>query len=217
MPTTFTTKVNKRVPGNELTITGESHTVSLSSPYQIKLIEVPLQEDPSTVTISGYTETTNSTPSSGQFHAKYTTGYITFHSSAAGNIVSVNYKGRGSIVDSTDVNSLQTAVDTVQTEVETARGSLGDLDTRLDVSLANNGTLNSGVVVPSTISTNSGDSFTFPGKVTINGGLKLRLLSSLEEASYVSTLVLGDRGTIWFNGTDSQFKGWNGTTVVILG
>ena len=31
------------------------------------------------------------------------------------------------------------------------------------------------------------------------------------------TLHAGDAGLVWFNTTDGQFKGWNGSSIIILG
>ena len=83
-------------------ITGESQTVAATGLgfYGIRLNQVPLQDSPSSVTISGYTEITSGEPTSGQFIVDYPanhgTGYIKFHSSQNGAVVSVNYKGIGS-------------------------------------------------------------------------------------------------------------------------
>lgn len=148
MTISFTPKVNKRSPGSELAITNEVHTVSLSFPCTIKLIEVPLKDTPTTVLISGFTEVRTLALAPGQFVVNYSTGYVTFDPSASGASVSASYKGTGSIVDAQDVNDIQDAVvDTASEIVDTtnevidARGSLPSLQDRLDVSTNPDGTL----------------------------------------------------------------------------
>lgn len=45
-------------------------------------------------------------------------------------------------------------------------------------------------------------------------------LYSLQRGSVATDpggLMMSDAGTQWFNTTDNQFKGWNGSAVVILG
>lgn len=141
MTISFTTKQNQRLPGQEVTITGEMATVSLVAPYIIKLIEVPLQSSPSTVSIPGYLETTSSNPAPGRYFVNYFTGFITFNGSAAGAAVSVNYKGTGSIVDALDIDTVQSILASFANEVITARGTQPSLNARLSVSLAPDGSL----------------------------------------------------------------------------
>lgn len=172
MPISFDLKINKRLIGEELSIVNEIHTIPASAPYSIKLIEVPLQE-----TISSVSATVNLVPVvetnfnilTGQFKVDYSTGRITFHSTAAGGTARVTYKGRGSIIAAEDVNELQIPLASVFNEVETARGTETDLDSRLDVSLNDDGTLKDYVVTPNTISNVITDDFTFPNDVTITG------------------------------------------------
>lgn len=174
MPISFIPKVNKRTVGEELSIIDELHTIPAVSPYVIKLVEVPLQEDPTSVSVTvnlvPFTET-DTNIFAGEFKVDYSIGTITFHSSAASGTARVTYKGRGSIVAAEDINELQTPLAAVSNEVETARGSESTLDDRLDVSLNEDGTLKDFIVTPNTISTTPTDDFTFPNDVTINGDL----------------------------------------------
>jgi hypothetical protein len=49
------------------------------------------------------------------------------------------------------------------------------------------------------------------------GGVKGTVVNTVQESALVATLGIGDAGLQWFNSTDSQFKGWNGSSIVILG
>lgn len=278
MPISFEPRVNKRVLGEELSIVDELHVIPATAPYVIKLIEVPLEELPSsvdtTVNLVPFNETTTNVLT-GEFKVDYSIGTVTFHSTAAGGTARVSYKGRGSIVAAEDVNELQDALESVFNEVETARGTELNLDTRLDVSLNENGTLVDGIVTPSKISTSITDDFTFPNDVTINGDLNVigsstmvvnetvqndltvtdELIvngnSSLGNQNTDTTTVKGEviidsslgtgiqfnqkeakqlvievmagnpgspvQGQIWFDTTVSQWKGYNGTSIVIIG
>lgn len=172
MPISFIPKINKRLIGEELSIVNEIHTIPAVAPYTIKLVEVPLQEDPSTVSATVNlvpVAETNFNILAGQYKVDYSTGRITFHSSAAGGTARVSYKGRGSIIAAEDVNELQTPLAAVFNEVETARGTEGTLDARLDTSLNEDGTLKDFIVTPSKISNVITDDFTFPNDVTITG------------------------------------------------
>lgn len=109
----YSSKVNKRLIGQSLLITGEPHTVGIVgvftvSPNYIKLVEVPAYSSPSTIAIPGYNETTNSSPAATEFYVNYTTGYILFNVLADGSSVSVTYYGRGSEIDAVDINEMQT-------------------------------------------------------------------------------------------------------------
>lgn len=107
---TWLVKVNARPAGTEAAITGESHTIGTYETSKIFLNEVPLQEGPSTVTISGMTEVTTAPATSTEFKVNYSgrlAGAIEFHSTATGS-VSVSYKGRGSALYSHHINLLQT-------------------------------------------------------------------------------------------------------------
>ena len=116
MSINYSQKQNERSIGQELPISSEPHTVgivgvSTVEPNMVKLIEVPLQSSPSsTVIIPGYSETTNPVPGNGQFYVDYINGYLTFNPSANGNHITVSYYGRGSEIDSVDINELQEPV-----------------------------------------------------------------------------------------------------------
>ena len=111
MPTpSFSPKVNKRPAGFEELISNEPHTVPVSFPYVIRLIEVPNYNPPvETISIPGY-EMTTASPGPGQFQVNLIDGRITFHSSAAGADVVVTYFGLGSEVDALDINEVQDVI-----------------------------------------------------------------------------------------------------------
>lgn len=219
MPISFTVKTNRRQAGQELAISNEAHTVSLVSPFVVKLIEVPLLEAVSSVFVPGYIETSSTSPSTGRFFINYSTGYLTFNATAAGAAVLVSYKGQGSIVDATDIDDIQTTLVSVANEVVDARGSLLSLDSRLDVSLNTDGTLASGVVHPSSISGLIGDDFVFPHDVTVTGTLSVGAVA----ASTLSFPVLAvdpispSVGQVWYNSVSQQFVGQSGSGIVVLG
>ena len=164
MSVLYIDKQNKRVIGFELAIFNEQHVVGTtgiftSTPDFIRLIEVPLQESPSTVAIPGFSEVTT-TPGTNEFRVDYTSGRIEFHSSKNSTTVFVTYKGKGSIIDAEDVNELQTPV---------------------GVALNSDGEITTGHVKPVSISTNIAHDFTFPNDLTVNGNLDVKgTLTSLQ-------------------------------------
>lgn len=160
-------KINQRILGSELLIVNEVHIVGITSVATvttdyIRLIEAPLQEVPSSIIISGFTEVVV-TPGTNEFKVDYANGRILFEHTRNGDTVYVTYKGRGSIIDGEDINELQAPVGKV-------------LDYNVDI--------DSYLLEVTNISGNPGSP---------------------------------KAGDIWFDTTTKQFKGWNGTNVVILG
>ena len=47
------------------------------------------------------------------------------------------------------------------------------------------------------------------------GGVRVTQMTAAQEGAL--TLHAGDAGLVWFNTTDGQFKGWNGSSIIILG
>lgn len=95
-------------------ISGEIHQIPTTSPYEIKLVEVPQKTDPSTLHISfsngqALTEVA-AQPAQGQYWPDYltkahgiadwNTGTILFNAQDAGKTVVVSYNGIGTLVDS---------------------------------------------------------------------------------------------------------------------
>jgi len=157
MTIAYRTKINQRPVGSFPTIINETHTVGITGVFtvtlnEIRLIEVPVQEVPSSVAIPGYSEVLTS-PGTNEFKVDYTNGRITFHPSKMGNTVQVTYKGRGSIIDAEDVNELQIPV---------------------GVALDEDGEITAHHIKPISISNNLADDFTFPNDVTINGDLDVK-------------------------------------------
>jgi hypothetical protein len=106
----YSQKQNLRPVSMEVSIINEPHVVGIVGvatvmANTVKLIEVPSPNHP--VTVPGYTITTNPTPSIGFFYVDYVNGYLTFNSSANGVSVVVSYYGRGSEIDSIDINEVQ--------------------------------------------------------------------------------------------------------------
>jgi len=57
-------------------------------------------------------------------------------------------------------------------------------------------------------------------KIRDSGGMQLQTIDSTttpSEVTFASSLGAGDAGTMWYNAVDSQFKGWNGSAIIILG
>lgn len=165
----YIAKSNQRTLGNELLIVNELHTIGITglntvTANQIRLIEVPKQEIPSSVAIPGFTEVTTA-PGTNEFKVDYGNGRITFNAVQNGNTVFVTYKGRGSVVDAEDVNEIQQAL-----------GGIADLD----------GTLGLGVVTPDTISTVITDNFTFPNDVVVNGDLTVNGTTTTVQSTTVT-------------------------------
>ena len=94
-----------------LTIASESHTIEYHAEfnaYGIFCDEAIQFDNPSSVTIAGYTEVSRlTTPTGVQFRVDYATdtfyntGFIEFHSSKNGLTVTVAYKGRGTLLHPT--------------------------------------------------------------------------------------------------------------------
>jgi len=93
-----------------LHIIGETHVIPSSTPYFIRLNEVPVKDAPSTVslTIAGVAATeVAAEPAAGEFRCDYTTGadsdenwntgLIQFNAADAGKLVEVTYNGLGTL------------------------------------------------------------------------------------------------------------------------
>ncbi len=85
-------------------ITDEYKVIPSSSPYRIRLRELPDKD--SGITISGYTESQALPTQSGQFYVDWVMGYVWFHSSDAGKVVQPVYFGKGSLIDAEDMNKV---------------------------------------------------------------------------------------------------------------
>jgi hypothetical protein len=83
------------------------------------------------VSISGYYETTNSSPSSNEFFVNYTNGIITFNPSESGKTVMANYKGRGLIQYPS--SRIYTQVDNNNNPIETLKDIIEDGRQAIDV------------------------------------------------------------------------------------
>jgi hypothetical protein len=105
-----------------LTITNEVHTIPLSSPYEVRLNEVPQKTDPSSLVVKYTSSGTALTekaeqPAEGQFWPDYNTsangdenwntGTLLFNSADAGKEITVSYKGLGTLVDVARILEIQ--------------------------------------------------------------------------------------------------------------
>lgn len=91
-------------PENPVAISGEYHHVPTSWPYVIRLDYIPKQEDPSTVSIEGFTETSQNPPNAGEFYVDYEKGLIYFNAANAGAHVFVGYNAIGSFLWAQGIN-----------------------------------------------------------------------------------------------------------------
>jgi hypothetical protein len=85
----------------------EIHRVPYEAPFVLYTNEVPKLDTPSTVKVNGYIEV-QFQPNPGEFWVdyKYNTGGIMFNSADSGNVVTVTYKGKGSLVNQEHFNRL---------------------------------------------------------------------------------------------------------------
>ena len=105
-----------------LTITNEVHTIPLSSPYEVRINEVPQKTDPSSLVVKYTSSGTALTekaeqPAEGQFWPDYNTsangdenwntGTLLFNSADAGKEITVSYKGLGTLVDVARILEIQ--------------------------------------------------------------------------------------------------------------
>lgn len=109
LSTSFLTLVDKRQIGSPF-FRSESYTISSS--YTIRLVECPEKDSPSTVAIPTFTEVTSIPTAINQFLVDYVNGNITFYATPAliGTVVTVSYKGLGSILQAADVNNVTSSI-----------------------------------------------------------------------------------------------------------
>ena len=85
----------------------EGVTVPLLSPYVARLEEVPSNGTISGTTapsISGLSYNYTYPPSTGQFWINFTTGDVIFNVAQAGQSFTVNYYGKGTLIEAADIN-----------------------------------------------------------------------------------------------------------------
>lgn len=108
MPLTLTL-TNRRKVGEEIQIT-ETGTIPSSTPYSIRLTEVPLKHITTLTTTDHYLlkeQIGADIPLDSRFIVDYDLGEIIFNAGQAGKIVNLVYMGRGSVVWASDLNSVQ--------------------------------------------------------------------------------------------------------------
>ena len=102
LPTSLLTLVDKKLIGTSDTL---SEAYQVGTGATIRLREAPEQDSPSSIAIPGYTEVP-SFPSAAQFSVNYGNGIITFNNAQVGAIVTISYKGIGSVVHAADINNI---------------------------------------------------------------------------------------------------------------
>jgi len=110
----YTTKIDRLT-----VVSGESHTIPLSPPYEFFLDWAPLQQIPTTTSIPGYTEV-SVTPGSLQFQTTYSgtsSGLLSFNAANSGASVNVTYTAYGDIVRSEAINSMQQSLTNIETYI----------------------------------------------------------------------------------------------------
>lgn len=101
-------------------ISGERHTIPTTSPFTVRLLEVPQKTEPTSLNVvcNGVAMTeVAATPEQGQFYPDYRAnvtgdpnwnrGELLFNAADAGKTITVSYRGMGTLVDSRLPNMLQ--------------------------------------------------------------------------------------------------------------
>jgi len=96
----------------------ETRTIPSSADrYIVDLREVP---DDGAVSpkpvISGYTETNTYPPQPDQYYINYNTGYIGFNENNTGDVVTIEYYAKGSLVEADDINHLNNKIISVDNQ-----------------------------------------------------------------------------------------------------
>lgn len=136
-------------------------------------------------------------PGPGQFFVNYFNGSIQFGDTVA-TTVAVTYQGVGSVVLAETINNMNTYIIDAADVAEAINPS-NDLQTFTFGTLA----------LPATV--------TITGSLIVVGTEQEESLTDAQEATLVAGFTVANAGTTWFNITSFQFKGWNGSSVVILG
>lgn len=144
---------------------------------------------PGSVSIPGYSETTSPVPALNQFMVDYATGYLTFNSSQffAPTTLQVSYTGLGSIVDAVDINAVQDAINSISAG--------GGVINAISASFSTNLTVGNDASI---------DNILFVG-------------TSLVLTPQTSTPPSPQAGEIWFDQASSQFLGYTGSAIVVIG
>lgn len=122
----FTTEVNRR--DSPLFITEEYHIVPSTSPYRIRLDEVPDRD--SGLGLPEFTEVLSMPTQAGTFYVDWVMGYIWFHPSDRGRVVNPRYFGKGSLIDATDINNITRELTLARQVTHRLRPSVQDVPNR---------------------------------------------------------------------------------------
>ena len=113
--------------------------------YTASLVEVPASSAGSSVLIQGLSEykdipvdikTGELILPTNSFYVNYNTGEVLFHSSKAGNTFTVQYYGKGSLVEAEDVNNVNDRTESVESAVSSIQPTLDEFRTELDSGMA---------------------------------------------------------------------------------
>jgi hypothetical protein len=172
--------VDRRRPGEEADLS-ELYVIPSVYPYVVRLNEVPLRYI-NTITTGSITlrEQSGGLPLPGCFIVDYDRGSLTFNVAQAGYGITVAYKGTGSVIWAEDLQALDsTAFNDIQSEIEDARGTCVDLDTRLSVFFDDSGVpksiWGSGSMegAPITVQEDGSDVAIYPTKINFSHGLDI--------------------------------------------
>ena len=113
--------------------------------YTASLVEVPASSAGSSVLIQGLSEykdipvdikTGELILPTNSFYVNYNTGEVLFHSSKAGNTFTVQYYGKGSLVEAEDVNNVNDRTESVESAVSSIQPTLDEFRSELDSGMA---------------------------------------------------------------------------------
>lgn len=200
MPSTaLAPRVNRRATGSEGTITNEAHTIGEDEANTVYLVELPLQESPSTVSVGGTPDGGGSfsevsgTPSAGEFRVNYSGlggSRIDFHADDADIDVTVSYKGRGSVLTANDINNIHDSIFGMSLNIK-----------RHGADPTASAAVNTAAIAAAIEELSDGDGgrlYTGPGVFEMNGAL-LQALTGDIGAWKIEILGAGREATQWYN------------------
>lgn len=171
-------------------ISGESHAVPISSPYQFYTTHTPLFGSPGTTTsIPGFTEVTG-TPSTNQYQVDYSgnnASRFSFSSFNAGNAVTVTYTANGDEIQAFMFNDLKVSVTGIEAYIISGSAFAGNV--RI-----------------------TGSDMT--GDLVMNGA---NVATSVSGGNQVGTVAMPFANIVGVNLTTDQLQSMDGLDVISLG
>lgn len=188
-------------------VSGESHLIPFSAPYQFYTTHTPLFGSPGTTTsIPGFTEVTVA-PSTNQYLVDYSgnnASRFTFSSFNAGNLVSVTYTADGDTIVAEWFNSLQTSVTGIENYIVSNSGNSGNVRIT-GSSMTGNLTMNGSNILTAASGTNQVGTTSSPFSQVIANTVAANLVESFDG---LDTIALGG---------DLNISGHNALTLVSNG